>query len=719
MASTETVKVIVRSRPLSSKEKERGNYSIINFDRSINQVEIIDVKTKLGKTFAYDSVFDDTFTQQQLYDESAYPLVQSTLQGYNSTIFAYGQTGCGKTYTMLGVPNDPALRGIIPNSFSQIFGRISEANTETVFLVRCSYIEIYNEEVRDLLNYDEKTKLELKEGKDKGIFVKNLSMHIVKSIGDIGAAMENGNNHRITKQTNMNEKSSRSHAIFTIYIETSVEQAGRTLIKAGKLNLVDLAGSERQKKTGAEGDRLKEAIKINLSLSALGNVINALVEASQHVPYRDSKLTLLLQDSLGGNTKTLMIAVVSPADYNYDESLSTLRYASRAKFIKNKPKVNEDPKDALLREYALEINKLKKLLEMQEIGEPIIVEKVVERYVEIPVRRKIAREYSDDFEDFEEDFENVVKRNSIRMNTNKNSQKFVKNPSVRFDESLMESSDQKSQINRMMTEIKNQFIQGGEALDQAEKERLKAQKVYRKKLRKQKNKGKKLLEENKIREEEVVLKGKEYKNMQEELEDLRKAKEQLKAKCKAANNEIDDLNHEFELEKEEILENYRNKQAENNFLQSVALYILPLPEIRNIRGKSKYDAINKHWKIPTFIVQNKSAFFPKIGGAQVRDALQDKILKFKDLTPTKANGKERVPHENYFSEQPEMRNRLIYDNNSPAPLMYKQNGGSENVTSMNMLYSDKPNRAKVALKPIHQSRKMLGNNYSNNKPNYS
>ena len=713
MASTETVKVIVRSRPLSKSERDRGNYSIIEFDRSINQVAITDTKTHIPKTFAYDSVFDDSFTQQQLYDESAYPLVQSTLQGYNSTIFAYGQTGCGKTYTMLGVPNDPNLRGIIPNSFSHIFGSISQSNQDKMFLVRCSYIEIYNEEIRDLLNYDVKNKLELKEGKDHGIVVKNLSMHIVKSINDIGAAMENGNDHRITKQTNMNEKSSRSHAIFTIYIETSEQQANRMLIKAGKLNLVDLAGSERQKKTGAEGDRLKEAIKINLSLSALGNVINALVEASQHVPYRDSKLTLLLQDSLGGNTKTLMIAVVSPADYNYDESLSTLRYASRAKFIKNKPKINEDPKDALLREYALEINKLKKMLEQQEIGEPIIVERVVERYVEVPiVRKRTTLEYPDDFEDIEEDFQTVVKRNSIRMNTNKNSNKFVQNPSVhRLEDSLLESSDQKTQIARMMTEINNQFIKGGEALDKAEQERLKAQKLYRKKLRKQKNKEKKLLEENRIREEEVIIKGKEYENMQEELEDLRRVKAQLKVKCKAASSEINDLNHEFEVEKEEILENYRNKQAENEFLQSVALYVLPGPEIRNIRSKSKYDAINKKWKIPAFIIQNKSAFFPKIGGAQVKDALQDKVLRFKDSTPLKKGQKDKKIHEKYFSEQPDARNRLLNDNISPPPLTFKQNGNQESFSGGNIPSTDKPNRQKVFLQPINQSRKQLANNY--------
>jgi hypothetical protein len=189
------------------------------------------------------------------------------------------------------------------------------------------------------------------------VFVKDLTTCIVKSIAEIEKYMDQGTNNRMTGETAMNKDSSRSHSIFTIYIETAeADEEGDQRIKAGKLNLVDLAGSERQSKTQATGARLKEATSINLSLSALGNVISALVEGkSGHIPYRDSKLTRLLQDSLGGNTKTVMIAAISPADYNYEETLTTLRYASRAKMIKNKPRVNQDPKDALLKQYEEEI----------------------------------------------------------------------------------------------------------------------------------------------------------------------------------------------------------------------------------------------------------------------------------------------------------------------------------------------------------------------------
>lgn len=186
----------------------------------------------------------------------------------------------------------------------------------------------------------------------------------VKSIREIDAMMNTGNSLRQVGKTAMNDTSSRSHSLFTIYIETAETIKAKQRFKVGKLNLVDLAGSERQSKTQATGVRLKEATKINLSLSALGNVISALVDGRQtHIPYRDSKLTRLLQDSLGGNTKTVMIAAISPADYNLDETLSTLRYASRAKSIKNKPRVNEDPKDALLKQYEDEIKRLKAMLE--------------------------------------------------------------------------------------------------------------------------------------------------------------------------------------------------------------------------------------------------------------------------------------------------------------------------------------------------------------------
>lgn len=360
--SNETVKVMVRCRPLNSSEKAKKCNTSVSIDNDTNQI----VLKKPGediveKDFSYDYVFGPATPQPQIYEESAFSLVESVVEGYNGTIFAYGQTGCGKTHTMIGDPSSDEGKGIIPRTFEHIIAVI-ESTKDKQFLVRVSFIEIYNEEVHDLLSKDVKARYELKESPEKGVFIKDLNQMVVHSVSEMEKYLNLGNKSRSTGETLMNNTSSRSHCIFTLYIENSVEAK----IRAGKLNLVDLAGSERQSKTQATGDRLKEAQKINLSLSALGNVISALVDGkSSHIPYRDSKLTRLLQDSLGGNTKTIMIANVSPADYNYDETLSTLRYASRAKFIKNKPKINEDPKDALLREYSDEIRKLKELLERQ------------------------------------------------------------------------------------------------------------------------------------------------------------------------------------------------------------------------------------------------------------------------------------------------------------------------------------------------------------------
>jgi len=230
---------------------------------------------------------------------------------------------------MQGPPSPPELKGVIPNAINHIFEFIS-ASKDVEFLVRCSYLELYNEEINDLLgDLKNPTKCEIKEDPQKGIFVKGLSDVVVETESDMNKLLDKGFANRTVAATQMNAESSRSHSIFTIVVEMSSvdKDTGKDLLKAGKLNLVDLAGSERQKKTGASGDRLKEGSKINLSLSALGNVISALSEGKTgHIPYRDSKLTRLLQDSLGGNTKTLMIAAISPASSNFDETLSTLRF---------------------------------------------------------------------------------------------------------------------------------------------------------------------------------------------------------------------------------------------------------------------------------------------------------------------------------------------------------------------------------------------------------
>ncbi|CAH0756808.1 unnamed protein product [Diatraea saccharalis] len=366
--TVENVRVVVRVRPMDQREKLEGSPNCVSVDPVNNTVAVTRnnvTPPEPPRIYAYDAVYDSNTSQMDIYVQTASPIVEEVLRGYNGTIFAYGQTGTGKTYTMAGANSAPELRGIIPNSFAHIFSHIAKANDDEKFLVCVTYLEIYNEEVRDLLGNNPHQSLEVKERPDIGVFVKDLTGYVVHNADELEKIMAVGNKNRHIGATAMNTESSRSHAIFSITVESSKRGSdGKVHVKMGKLHLVDLAGSERQSKTQATGTRLKEATKINQSLSVLGNVISALVDGkSTHIPYRNSKLTRLLQDSLGGNSKTVMIATIGPAETNYVETISTLRYANRAKNIENKTHVNNEPGDALLTRFQQEIDQLKKQLE--------------------------------------------------------------------------------------------------------------------------------------------------------------------------------------------------------------------------------------------------------------------------------------------------------------------------------------------------------------------
>ena len=355
------------------------------------------------KVFTFDSVYDWNSEQANIFAETAFPVCENVITGYNGTIFAYGQTGTGKTHTITGVPKDPEMKGIMPRAFETICAQIASDKSKQ-FLVRVSYLEIYNESIRDLLSKKkDASNLDLRD-KDTGVYVKDLSAFVVKDPADMMKVFMEGNINRHTAATSMNEHSSRSHSVFTITVESSeMDEEGEQHVRVGKLNIVDLAGSERQSKTNATGERLKEATKINLSLSTLCHVISSLTDPHcTYIPYRDSKLTRILQDSLGGNTKTVMISAIGPADYNVDETLSTLRYASRAKKIQNKPRINEDPKDAMIREFHDELTRLREQLAKLSggkmnfngppgsgataTGEDIVVEKVIAKVDEAKMK---------------------------------------------------------------------------------------------------------------------------------------------------------------------------------------------------------------------------------------------------------------------------------------------------------------------------------------------
>ncbi|KAK9840894.1 hypothetical protein WJX84_001731 [Apatococcus fuscideae] len=384
LSSSNNIKVIVRVRPINQKEDDAGGQTCIS-QTSKQALKLMTHPEPHG--FTFDAVAGEDVDQEGIFQVAGQPIVENCLSGYNSCIFAYGQTGSGKTFTMLGgglseasfgaQPVCHQLQGLIPRVFDHLFAKISEQRQHPAegevrqFLCKCSFLEIYNETLTDLLSPSD-TNLLIREDLKHGVYVENLSELVVDSVQDVGRLLAQGSANRRTGTTNMNRESSRSHSVFTCILEMRTTDAtGITHHMSSRLNLVDLAGSERQKTSGAVGERLREASSINKSLSTLGLVINKLVEAQdgahRHIPYRDSRLTFLLQDSLGGNSKTMMIANVSPALTNMAETLSTLRFAQRTKHIKNKAVVNEDTSgDAIL--LRQEINKLKEELAMLKVG---------------------------------------------------------------------------------------------------------------------------------------------------------------------------------------------------------------------------------------------------------------------------------------------------------------------------------------------------------------
>ncbi|CAO2640689.1 Chromosome-associated kinesin KIF4 [Lemmus lemmus] len=356
------VRVALRCRPLVAKEISEGCQMCLSFVPGEPQVVV-----GKDKSFTYDFVFDPSTEQEEVFNTAVAPLIKGIFKGYNATVLAYGQTGSGKTYSMGGAytaeQEHESTIGVIPRVIQLFFKEINK-KSDFELTLKVSYLEIYNEEILDLLcPSHEKTQINIREDPKEGIKLVGLTEKTVLVASDTVDCLERGNNSRTVASTAMNSQSSRSHAIFTISIEQRKKNDKNSSFRS-KLHLVDLAGSERQKKTKAEGNRLREGININRGLLCLGNVISALGDDKKgsFVPYRDSKLTRLLQDSLGGNSHTLMIACVSPADSNLEETLNTLRYADRARKIKNKPIVNIDPQAAELNHLKQQVQQLQVLL---------------------------------------------------------------------------------------------------------------------------------------------------------------------------------------------------------------------------------------------------------------------------------------------------------------------------------------------------------------------
>jgi kinesin family member 5 len=350
---TSNIRVICRFRPVNDKEKQMfADSQCVEFPND-NQTVVINPQFDQGgpHRFVFDHVFTPAASQESVYNIAAKPIVEAVLQGFNGTVFAYGQTSSGKTFTMTGPDlSSSELMGVIPRMVSTVFNKIIEADSKLEFQVKVGYCEIYLEKIKDLIDTT-KVNLKVHEDRTRGVYIADLTEEYVSSESEVYNLMKIGTSNREVGYTHMNAGSSRSHSIFIITITQT--NSSDYSAKTGKLYLVDLAGSEKVGKTGAAGKRLEEAKNINKSLTMLGSVITALTDAkSSHVPYRDSKLTRVLQDSLGGNSKTSLIVTCSPSPFNEAETISTLRFGVRAKAIKNKPKVN--------REYTL--NELKLLL---------------------------------------------------------------------------------------------------------------------------------------------------------------------------------------------------------------------------------------------------------------------------------------------------------------------------------------------------------------------
>ncbi|KXS94879.1 hypothetical protein AC578_1500 [Pseudocercospora eumusae] len=417
------INVVVRCRGRNDREVKENSGVVVSTDGiKGKKVELSMGPSALSnKTYHFDKVFSPAADQGMVFDEVVAPILDEVLNGFNCTIFAYGQTGTGKTYTMSGDISDmlpiPEAAGIIPRVLHTLFAKLNDDEAEkNEHSVKCSFIELYNEELRDLLAVDDSTKLKIFDEANKNgrttTLVQGMEESHIKTANKGIQLLRNGSHKRQVAATKCNDLSSRSHTVFTITVyQKRTTDTGEDYVSSGKLNLVDLAGSENIQRSGAENKRATEAGLINKSLLTLGRVINALVDRGSHIPYRESKLTRLLQDSLGGRTKTCIIATLSPAKSNLEETISTLDYAFRAKNIRNKPQINQMvSKKTLLKEFTAEIEKLKSELiaTRQRNGVYLTAEAYEEITTESESRRILSNEQRDKIETMETNLRNKV-----------------------------------------------------------------------------------------------------------------------------------------------------------------------------------------------------------------------------------------------------------------------------------------------------------------------
>lgn len=448
--------------------------------------------------------------------------------------------------------------------------------------------------------------LEIREHPDKGFYVEDLKEFVVKSPHEMEELQDRGKVLRVVAGHDMNDRSSRSHSIFTIVVDNSyTDETGKEHITTGKLNLVDLAGSERQKKTGAKGEVLDQAIHINQSLSTLGNVVSALVTGKGHIPYRDSKLTKLLSDSLGGNSRTVMIANVGPSNKNYDETVTTLRYADRAKQIKNAPKINEDPKDAMIRQYQEELSRLKE--ELAKASGGISYTEMVGQNGEINFQQFVSKEK---IEELEKKFQ--MDKNSMEKDLENEKKKIVDSVNTAEDEKMKLLNQLKKKQNDQAVQLKNKeklleklklieekFVIGEETEKKAKENEYILEKK-RAELEEQEKKRIQLQQKIKENEETAMSLITTYDDKKIEVKEKQKIFDKLKNILKDLENEKEDIDKENEKEYSEYYDVKRKLEKQMNYNDTLINYFIPTEYLNWIEGELIYDEKNNEWTMPGF-----------------------------------------------------------------------------------------------------------------------
>jgi myosin heavy subunit len=544
---------------------------------------------------------------------------------------------------MEGFDNPPELRGLIANSFTQIFQTIEQTTKEKDFMVTITMIEIYNEQIRDLLGKDPKQPLELQDAGDKGMRIKGIHECKVSNLEQVENAMKIGRKNRAVGSTLMNQVSSRSHSILTIVVETSEKSPidGESHIRVGKLNLVDLAGSERAAKTGATGDQLREGIEINLSLSALGNVISALVSSkASHVPYRTSKLTRILQDSLGGNTKTVMVANISPAEDNKEETLSTLRYATRAKEIKNKPTVNQDPKDAKLKAFYEEIQKLKKELEKfqggaspatpLQAGVPTTFT-ITSSIDEAKLNEMMEKNESEKrklIESMKNQSEEEKKKLLVEQKKIEEERRRIEDELKRRHEQLEMEKKEKEELTAKIAELQSAIVCGGNALAELNKEQEEQIRRQNEELERRKQEELRLKREMEEQMDERLALEEQYASIQEEVDIKTKKLKKLWNKFQLVKAEIGDLQQEFQEEREDYLFTIREYERELRLKQKIIDYFIPKEEVEKIRRRAVWDDEADDYKIKNIHLAGNYTEFTRPQSA-ARSTISSQSARFK------------------------------------------------------------------------------------------